>query len=96
MAQKTLGKREMKVGDEVLILKKDSAEHLFCRIGLAKYKNGSRRPIGYIGLIDGDRAYVNYSRLPYGVYVIDYPGWWWKLQDLQIIGPNKWRRQKCV
>lgn len=85
----------MKIGDEVLILKKASVGDYYGWVRWVKDKNALEGTRGYIGRVEGDAAYVTPHRLPHGADPVDYDGWWWKLRDLQIIEPDKWRRQRC-
>jgi len=84
----------MNVGDEVLILETASAEDYENIPGWDIEMDNLVGTKGTVGAIDGDLAYVT-PMSPAIRGLFGYDGYWWKLRDLLVILPDKWRRGKC-
>jgi len=85
----------MKVGDEVLILETASGEEYNTYLGWNPDMECCVGTTGYVGCIDpdDDTAYVTFIEVPAGKDPPTYGGWWWRVEDLKVIPPSKWRRR---
>jgi len=86
----------MEIGDKVLILDTASAEDYENIPGWDIEMDNLVGTKGQVGAIDEDLAYVTpVATAMQRVLLAGFDGYWWKLKDLHVILPDKWRRSVC-